>query len=127
MRYRKLAANNDYSFGNGQRDFFRDEPAAVGQSVQTRLLLFLGEWYLNVNDGTPYIEGVLGKHSLAQADVIIQQRALASTDGAGVSTVTDISSYVSSLDPDTRAMQAQFSIDTIYGPTQVQIENYANF
>ncbi len=127
MRYRKLTADNDYSFGNSQLDFFRDEPAAVGQSVETRLLLFLGEWYLDTTAGTPYIEGVLGKHSLAQADVIIQQRTLTATDGGGVSTVTGISTYVSTLDPDTRATQAAFSIDTIYGPTQVQIENYANF
>lgn len=127
MRYRKLAPGNDYSFGNGQLDFYRDEPAAVGQSVMTRLLLWLGEWYLDVTSGTPYLQGVLGNYPLAQADVVIQQRALDSTDDQGNATVTDISSYHSTLDPNGRAMEATMTIDTVYGPTPLQIANYRIF
>lgn len=125
MRYRKLTADNDYSFGNGQLDFWQNVPEAVGQSVLTRLLLWLGEWYLDTTQGTPYIQGVLGKHSLQQADTTIQQRILDSTDDQGVPTVTDIVSYQSELDPDNRAMSAETRIDTVYGPTAVQIANYA--
>lgn len=127
MRYRKLAAGNDYSFGNGQLDFYRDEPAAVGQSVQTRLLLWLGEWYLDVTAGTPYLQGVLGKYSLAQADTTIQQRVLDSTNENGEATVTNIASYKSQLDPNERNMDVEMSIDTIYGPTPLQIANYGVF
>lgn len=127
MRYRKLDADNDYVFGNGQLDFYNNEPAAVGQAVETRLLLWLGEWYLDISAGTPYLQGVLGKYSQAQANTTIQQEVLGTTDGQGNSAVTDLSAYESQVDTDTRAMTIEMSIDTIYGPTVVQIANYTIF
>lgn len=121
MRYRKLSPDNDYTFGNGQLDFYRDEPAAVGQSAMTRLLLWLGEWFLDTDEGTPYLQGILGKHSQAVADATIQSRVL---QGQGV---VDIQNYASVVDPETRGMDVTLNLDTIYGPTQVQVENYVNF
>lgn len=121
MRYRKLTADGDYSFGNGQLDFYRDVPQAVGQSVQTRLLLWLGEWFLNIDEGTPFMLGVLGKKTKESADVTIQERIL-STEG-----VTDLNDFESLIDPNTRAMTMETNIDTIYGPTRVEIDNYANY
>lgn len=128
MRYRILTSDDDYSFGNGQLDFYNNVPAAVGQAVETRLLLFLGEWYLDITAGTPYFQGVLGKHSQAEADATIQQVALGTTTDDGTTiAVTDLSSYLSTIDPDTRAMDVELAIDTIYGPTVVQIANYENY
>jgi hypothetical protein len=121
MRYRKLDANGDYTFGNGQLDFYRDEPAAVGQSVLTRLLLWLGEWYLNIDSGTPYMQGILGKYSKDVADTTIQERVLA-TDN-----VTDILNYESSIEPNKRDMSVSFDLDTAFGPTTVEVTNYANY
>jgi hypothetical protein len=123
MRYRKLTATGDYVFGNGQLDFYRDVPEAPGQAVKTRLQLWLGEWFPNIDSGTPYPIGVLGKHSKAQADAVIQDRAQ-NTQGVADN---GISNYESSINPDTRKMDVRFSVDTIYGPTQVQIENYSNY
>ncbi len=121
MRYRKLSADNDYTFGNGQQDFYRDVPEAVAQACKTRLLLWLGEWFLDIQEGTLFMQGILGKHSLEQASVTIQDRAL------GTQGLTSISNFTSEIEPNTRALSAQFNIDTIYGPTQVQVENYANY
>lgn len=121
MRYRKLGPSDDYTFGNGQQDFWRDVPEAVGQSVKTRLLLWLGEWYLNITEGTPYMQGVFGKHSVDVANTTIQDRALR-TFG-----VTKLKNYLAERDPDTRNLSVEFDIDTIYGPTAVEIENYANY
>lgn len=121
MRYRKLSPSGDYTFGNGQQDFYRDVPNAVGQACKTRLLLWLGEWFLDTQEGTLMMQGILGKHSLDQADVTIQDRVL------GTQGLTDIKNYVSAIDPDTRGLQVQFDIDTIYGPTSVQVANYANY
>ncbi len=121
MRYRKLTSDGDYSFGNGQLDFYRDVPEAVAQAVKTRLLLWLGEWFLNIEDGTPFMQGILGKYSKTVADTTIQDRVL-STQG-----VIDIENYVSVLDPDTRSFSVQFDLNTIYGPTAVQVANYANY
>lgn len=118
MRVRKLAANNDFSFGNGQLDYYFNVPAAVGQNVETGLMLWQGEWYLDTSLGTPYVAGVLGKTTQAVADGTIQNQVV-NTEG-----VTDISSYSSSVNDQTRHMDIQVSVDTIYGPTQVQIDNY---
>lgn len=121
MRYRKLSPTGDYQFGNSQSDFYRDQPEAVGQACETRLELWLGEWFLDITEGTLWVQGVLGKHSLEQADVTIQNRAL------GTQGLTDLKNYVSTLDPDSRGMTAQFDIDTIYGPTAIDLQNYVNY
>jgi hypothetical protein len=121
LRYRKLAADGDYSFGNGQLDFYRDVPEAVAQSVQTRLLLWLGEWFLNIDEGTPYMLSILGKKTKTEADAAIQDRIL-TTDG-----VVNIEEYESSINQDTRSMIVNATINTIYGPTAIQVANYINY
>lgn len=118
MRYRKLSPTGDYTFGNGQLDFYNNVPAAVGQAVETGLMLWQGEWYLDTSQGTPYVAGVLGKTPQATADATIQNQVI-NTQG-----VTDISSYKSTVDDQKRAFTVELSIDTIYGPTQLQIDNY---
>jgi hypothetical protein len=117
MRYRKLDANNDYSFGNGLLDFYIDVPNAPGQAVETGLMLWLGEWYLDTSQGMPWIQGVLGKNSQAMADATIQNQ-VANTQG-----IVDISSYASQFNSQQRTFNAQISVDTIYGPTAVDLVN----
>lgn len=119
MRYRKLSPTGDYSFGNSQLDFYVNEPNAIGQLVKTSLLLWLGEWFLDNTLGFPYLQGVIGKYSQDTADSNIQAYILTLTG------VVDIISYVSALDADTRAYSFTCEIDTIYGPTTVQIANYS--
>lgn len=121
MRYRKLDANDDYSFGSGQLDFYRDVPEAVGQAVKTGLLLWLGEWFLDTSKGTPYMQGVLGKYPKTTADITIQDQTL------GITGVTGIASYESVLNTDSRGLDVSLTVDTIYGPTPVQVQNYANY
>lgn len=121
MRYRKLSDDGDYVFGNGQMDFYRDVPDAPAQAVKTRLELWLGEWYLDIESGTPYIQGILGKYSKTDADVIIQDR-VNNTQG-----IDGISEYESVLDVNTRAMSVRLKVNTVYGPTALQIQNYRIF
>lgn len=122
MRYRKLSPTGDYTFGSGQLNFLIDSPAAVAQAVQTSLLLWLGEWYLDLNDGTPYPEGVIGKHDQATADATIVSRI------NQVQGVIDIVNYESVIDPDTRAYKTiNGDLNTIYGQTQVEVDNSVNF
>lgn len=122
MRYRKLSPTGDYSFGSGIQDFLINTPEAVAQVVQTTFRLWLGEWYLNIDDGTPYPEGVLGKKSKAEADsTMIAQ-------GLRCQGVLDIQEFESQIDPDTRKYSiTRFLINTIYGPTQVEMQNANNF
>jgi hypothetical protein len=121
MKYRKLTSDGDYSFGNGLADFYINVPEAVAQAVETRILLWRGEWFLNIDEGTPFLEAILGKHSKEVADVTLQDR-VQDTQG-----MVNIENYASIINPDTRAMTVEMEIDTIYGPTSVDLANFRNF
>lgn len=121
MRVRKLSPTGDYQFGNGLLDFWIDQPEAVAQIVQTSFLLWLGEWYLDVTQGMPWFEGVLGKHNQATADLTVQDYAL------NIQGVTDIQNFSSSSDQNPRLYTASFLLDTIFGPTPVTIANETLF
>ncbi len=59
-RVRKLDANRDYSFGQGNINFWINSPFGVAQNVETRLGLWEGEWFLDKTRGTPYSQEILG-------------------------------------------------------------------
>ena len=109
MRYRKLDANYDMVFGHGQADFWRDQPEAPAQACLTRLSLWLGEWFLNPADGTPYATKVLGKFTTSTRDPVLRARI------SGTPGVKSIVSYGSQVNHDTREFNVQATIDTIYG------------
>lgn len=45
--------------GNGQRNFISDLEA-ITQIIATRLKLLKGEWFLDLNDGLPLFQSILG-------------------------------------------------------------------
>ncbi len=108
MRYRKLDANGDYTFGQGSANFWINVPQGVAQSIITRLKLWQNEWFLDKTAGTPIAQQVLGYGTEELYDVVIKQRIL-STLG-----VTAILEYQSSRDPETRELTV--------GPTTVQTQ-----
>lgn len=114
MRHRKWSDGTDITFGHGQADYWTDDPRGVAQAVVSRLRLLKEEWFLDLQEGTPYVGGVFGKHTKASFDPVIRARIL------GTEGVTAITEYESSLDPDTRALGITVTIDTEYGPATVQ-------
>lgn len=113
MRYRKLDANGDYSFGHQQADFYIDQPEAVAQAVETGLQLFLGEWFIDTSAGMPWRTDVLGKYTQNAYDLAIKQQ-IANTQG-----VNSLDAYSSSRDPSTRRLTVSATITTAYGSAQV--------
>lgn len=114
MRYRALDANGDYIFGFGPSEFLQNSPEAVAQAVMTRLNLKTGEWFLDTSDGTPYATDVVGVGTKPLYDAAIRERIL-DTQSQGQNVVNEIISYSSSLDPTTRKLSINATIDTIYG------------
>ena len=127
-------------FGASQRNFLVDSPAAVAQAVLTALKLWYAEFYLDTTDGTPWLEGVLGIHDQASADSTIRTRILGIqvivssknvpnglTAGQLIPGVNSIDNFASQRDDLTRAYSAACLLNTIYGPTQLEIQNYPNF
>ena len=109
MIYRKLDAKGDYTIGRQAGNFFANSAATVAQAVQSRLALFLGEWFLDTSVGTPYNSQILGAGKIAYYDMAIQEIIL------GTHGVTQITSYASSVNPVTRAATVNATISTIYG------------
>ncbi|MDH4163334.1 MAG: hypothetical protein OEW15_11695 [Nitrospirota bacterium] len=117
MRVKQLSPTGDYTFGNSQLNFLANSPECVAQVVYTSLLLWLGEWYLDLTVGMPWVQGVLGKHNQATADVTVQDYIL------GVQGVTAIETYTSIAQTEQRKYLATSRIDTLYGPTDLDVTN----
>lgn len=113
MRLRKLTADQDIQLGHGQADYWTDDPRGVAQAVVQRLRLLQGEWFLDLAEGTPYVGGVLGKHTRETYDPVIRARIL-ETQG-----VTEILEYESLFDGETRTLTVLVKIDTIYGQAAI--------
>jgi len=113
MRYRKQDANGDYVWGHQQNDFWLNTPEGVAQAIKTRLLLFVGEWFLDVTDGTPWTTRILDKYTKDQYDAAIQDRIL------GTQGVTQISDYSSSVNTTTRTLTVDATVETQYGTTTI--------
>jgi len=113
MRYRKLDARGDYSFGHSATEFYVNTPAAVAQAVLTRLKLIQGEWFLDVTVGTPYGTQILGENTTNTYDLAIQEVIL------GTQGVTEIVSYSSTFDHQNRKVTVTCTIDTQYSADNV--------
>lgn len=109
MRYRPLSPSGDYTIG---QVFLANSPQCVAQAVETRLKLWLGEWFLDTSDGTPW-PSVLGKINGKNPDAYIKQRIL-STQG-----VTSIVSYSGTFTGSARAYSVTATINTLYGQATV--------
>ena len=110
MRYRRLDSAGDMTFGQGQGNFWINQPEAVAQSVLTRLRLNLGEWFYDTSDGTPWNTQVLGERTQSTRDVVVTDR-VQSTVG-----VQSIDTYGSVIDVNTRTWTAAMTLQTVYGP-----------
>ena len=115
-RVRALDPNGDYTFGLGGANFLVNSPAAVGQSILTRLKLMAGEWFLDQTAGTDY-DAILGTNTASTRDAAIQATILGATGVSG------IVSYSSSLNSQ-RQFSVTATVETIYsvnGSNTVQI------
>ena len=111
MKVRKLTASGDSRLGHGDRDFHVNTAEGVAQNVMTRLALWQGQWFIDTAEGTPWLQRILGKHDVV--DTVIKTRIL-ETPG-----VIAISSYESILNPDTRVMTVNATLETEYGQTSI--------
>lgn len=110
FRYRALDPSGDMQFGRGGALFLVDSPAAVAQSILTRLNLWQGEWWLDLSEGTPWAQSVLGKPvGPGLPDAAIRARIL------GTPFVTRIDSYSAAYDSTARSLTINATVDTSFG------------
>jgi hypothetical protein len=111
IRYRRLDENGDYVFGRGSTQFYVDQTEAVAQAVDTRLALWVGQWFLNLSEGMPWRQSVVGRQRKAVADAAIRDR-IART--LGVLGITDYDSHL-----DLRELTVHVGVSTVFGPVDL--------
>ena len=110
FRYRRLDDALDMTFGRGAADFIVDRPAAVAQAVLTRLNLWQGEWWLDLTEGTPWLQQILGKpRGPGSPDAALRERIL------GTPYVTHITDYASHYEPTNRQWLVSCKVFTSFG------------
>jgi hypothetical protein len=113
---RAIDANGEPLQGNGQGNFISDL-AAVAQIIRTRLLLLQGEWWENLNAGTPLFQSVLGgggSDKDAQASALIFTQSI-----LGAPYVLSVSNVTSGFAKVTRAFQFSAQALTLFGTVTI--------
>lgn len=114
MTVRRLDKNGDITT-SGQH--FITEKEEVAQTIKTRLQLFLGEYFRNTNEGTPWFQQILVKGAnLSEVDAIIRRRI---TQTEGVQTII---SYNANFDLDNREYKIEVSVLTVFGEVSLTFE-----
>ncbi len=111
---RALGTNNDPLQGSGQNNFLSDLDAMV-QIIRTRLLLFEGEWFLNMLDGLPLFQSILGS-SGGQTNLQLVMNIIAQRISQ-TPYVTSIGSVTATFQNRTFAFSAQ--VETQFGTVTV--------
>ena len=126
MRYRRLDSNHDMCFGRGVSDYLVDStnnPDAVAQAIKTRLLLFYGEWWENINDGIPMWQQVLGPRitdkTVVDRIIVDNILGLKLPDPDNRYAVTRIESVSSEFDSELREYTFVAVVNTVYGIVEV--------
>lgn len=109
MRVRAMNPNGDMQFGQSKNNFLVNSPAAVAQIVGTRLKLWTGEWFLDQQEGTPYLSQVLGTNTQSLYDAALTERML-TTPG-----VVGLIDYQSQRDGATRVLSVSARLNTQFG------------
>lgn len=103
------------TFGQSALNFLVNSPAAVAQSVATRLRLWEGEWFLDLTAGTPYWQQILAQKNLGLATAAVRER-IASTPF-----VTGISNFSVSFNGETREFVVTGVVSTDFGQAPISI------
>jgi hypothetical protein len=93
---------------------------AVEQAIKTRILLFEGEWWENLSEGTPMFQQILGQRATPTA---LQAMALALTARiSGTPYVSSVQDVTVSFNAASRALSYQATVQTAFGTVQVSNE-----
>lgn len=90
-----------------------DGAERVRQQLDFRLNLWRGEWFLDSEFGTPYVQQILGKPESVNAALNAIKTQILDVDG-----VNAISSFTYQFDKPSRALNIQFTAVTEYGLVQ---------
>jgi len=115
MTVRKLDDSGDITTSGTQ---FLNDQKEIAQTVTTRLRLFLGEYFRDILDGTPWFQDILGKgQSLDVREAAIKRRVLQT---AGVLSIFE---FNTDFDLQTRKYSVSMGIITPFGNELITISD----
>lgn len=116
MTVRRLDPETGDIVTQGQQ--FITEREEIAQTIKTRLALFLGEYFRDITDGTPWFEQVLGKGTSRDTAEAVLRNRIAQTPG-----VVRLVSFSTTFDPLTREFSVSAGALTTFGLVEVEYSN----
>ena len=100
----ELVIDRDLQFSSGVD--------GIAQSIRLNLQAFMGEWFLDLEDGVPYYQSILGKRYEAAKVVQAFRDPILATGG-----VQRLIAIGSSWDGATRTLTVSWEVETVFGDT----------
>ena len=91
-----------------------DGAEQVRQQLLIKLKLWQGEWFLDTEFGTPYLQHILGKQLTMSGAIVALRKSIMEVQG-----VTQITSFDYQFDRATRTIKIQFTVNTPHGLIEV--------
>lgn len=91
-----------------------DQAEQVRQQLLIKLRLWTGEWFLDTEFGTPYLQSVLGKQLTLSGAVAAIRKSILEVDG-----VRSLVAFSYKFDNAARKLNITFEADTPYGIIEV--------
>jgi hypothetical protein len=91
-----------------------DGKEAVRQQILVKLKLWRGEWFLDTEFGTPWLQDVLGKQLSLSGVLAALQTSILEVAGT-----TRFQSFEYDFSRQERRLIVNFIVETIYGPIEV--------
>jgi len=99
-----LVIDGDFAFTSGV--------AGVAQTIRLRMLAVKGEWFLDLGDGVPYFDGLLGsRFDAAAVTQLFRSQLLA------IPLVSSILAFGLNFDGVTRTLTVSWEVKTVFGDT----------
>lgn len=91
-----------------------DKADQVRQQLLIKLKLWRGEWFLDTEFGTPYLQQILGKQLTLSGALAALRKSILEVEG-----VRQILTFSYSFSNSTRKLTVEFTADTPYGIVEV--------
>lgn len=91
-----------------------DKAEQVRQQLLIKLKLWRGEWFLDTEFGTPYLQQILGKQLTLSGALAALRKSILEVAG-----VRQILSFSYKFNNSTRKLEVEFTADTPYGIVEV--------
>ena len=117
IKNRQLDKDGDYAFGIGIHNYVFDLEAVI-QAIKTKLMLFNGEWWEQIDDGIPVFTSILGQPQSETLKNTISMFIVNRTEKVyGVQSVRDIQVEFTN----DRHINASMNVQTVFGNAEIEV------